>query len=297
MILENCFVSPLTTQQLLWNADKQALFTADGQESYPFKEGVFNLLPQTTNKQEKGEFDYADHYQKDAEVFDYFKAWEDPAAVHENQRLHEMILAQAPVSAKRILDVGCGSAWVARHFQDKDVKVYSMDISSINPKKAVDRYPFDGHYGIIADVFHLPFAAGTFDYIVASEIIEHVADPAAFLRSLLQVLAPNGHLVVTTPHDEKRAYSLCIHCNQPTPHHAHLHCFTADSIRNLLPANVRAGATTKTFMNKLLLHGRTHPILRRLGFRLWRMIDSMANLLIPKTARLMMVVKRGEVVR
>jgi SAM-dependent methyltransferase len=293
MIPENCFVSPRTAQQLVWNAAKQALFTEDGLESYPLRNGVFELLPKEENLAAKDGFDYADHYQKDAELFDYFQAWEDPAAVHENQRLHEMILAQMPAQSSRVLDVGCGSAWLASYFKDKKaISVYSMDISSVNPRKAVAKYPFEGHFGVIADVFHLPFAAGTFDFIVASEIIEHVADPAAFLRCLLHVLAPGGCLVVTTPHNEKLAYSLCVHCNKPTPHHAHLHTFTADSIRDLLPASVRPAAVTKTFMNKVLLHGRTHPLLSRLSFRLWRTIDRLTNLLIPKTARLMMIVRR-----
>ncbi|MEL7221744.1 MAG: methyltransferase domain-containing protein, partial [Bacteroidota bacterium] len=279
MTADNCFISPLNGQELQWDKEKQALISADQQESYPLQDGVYYLLPKSTLHTDEATFDYQDHYQKDAEIFDYFKAWEDPAAVHENQRLHEMILTQAPAKVSRVLDVGCGSAWVARYFQDKEVAVFSMDISSVNPRKAVVLYPFDKHYGIHADVFHLPFKTGTFDYIIASEIIEHVPDPAAFVRCLLPILAPGGKLVVTTPHDEKRAYSLCIHCNQPTPHHAHLHSFTAESIRELLPANVRPAATTTTFMNKLLLHGRTHPLLSKFGFGLWKWVDKLANLL------------------
>uniref|UniRef100_UPI003D6A0DF3 class I SAM-dependent methyltransferase n=1 Tax=Lewinella sp. TaxID=2004506 RepID=UPI003D6A0DF3 len=218
--------------------------------------------------------------------------WEDPAAVHENERLHEMILAQAPRKVSRVLDVGCGSAWVAAYFANKGAEVYSMDISTVNPEKAVGNYPFSGHYGVVADVFHLPFQENTFDLIVASEIIEHVADPAMFLRSLLPALTADGVLVVTTPHAEKLAYSLCIHCNQPTPHHAHLHSFTEASIRELLPVPLRAGATTRTFMNKVLLHARTHILLKHLPFAVWRIIDRVANVIVPKTARLMLVVRR-----
>jgi hypothetical protein len=97
---------------------------------------------------------------------------------------------------------------------------------------------------------------------------------------------------VTTPHAEKLAYSLCIHCNQPTPHHAHLHSFTAESIRELLPVPLRAGARASTFMNKVLLHARTHVFLKYLPFSLWRVVDRVANVFIPKTARLMLVVQR-----
>jgi 2-polyprenyl-3-methyl-5-hydroxy-6-metoxy-1,4-benzoquinol methylase len=287
------FKDPQTGIPLYWSTVGEELVSEAGERCYTLESGVLNLLPKQTKSEDKEtSFDYQDHYQKDAEAFDYFAGWEDPAAVHENQRLHQMILAEAPASIKRVLDVGCGAAWVAAHFQNSNAEVYSMDISTVNPEKAVRKYPFPGHFGVVADVFRLPFQASSFDLIVASEIIEHVADPAAFLASLLPALAPGGVLVVTTPHNEKLAYSLCIHCNQPTPHHAHLHSFTADSIRELLPSNLRAGARTKTFMNKFLLHGRTHPLLKHLPFSLWRMVDGGASFFLPKTARLMLVVRR-----
>jgi len=173
-------------------------------------------------------------------------------------------------------------------------EVFSLDVSTVIPQKALARYPFPGHFGVVADVFHLPFADATFDYIIASEIIEHVADPAAFLRCLLTVLAPGGRLVVTTPHAEKIAHSLCIHCNQPTPHHAHLHSFTQESLRQLLPKPVQGSAQTKVFMNKLLLYGRTHRLLKQVPFRVWQRIDRLANFFVPKTARLLLTVDRRD---
>ena len=290
---KSVFQDPVSGQPLYWDSSGEILSTEDGSTTYVLDQGVVELLPvKKEAQQEKPSFDYYDHYQKDAEAFDYFSSWEDPASVHENERLHQMILAQAPSKIGRVLDVGCGAAWVAAHFSSHGAEVYSMDISTVNPKKALDKYPFQGHYGLVADVFHLPFQENTFDLIVASEIIEHVADPSLFLASLLPALAPGGVLVVTTPHAEKLAYSLCIHCNQPTPHHAHLHSFTAASIRELLPVPLRAGARTSTFMNKVLLHARTHVLLKHLPFSLWRMVDRVANVFIPKTARLMLVVQR-----
>lgn len=284
------FRHPDTGLPLFWSADRKSLHGQNGRLFFTQKNGCLRLLPEQA---EKGDFAYREHYQADAEVFDYYAGWEDPAAVHENQRLHQMILQHSPQQPARVLDVGCGSAWVAAHFSNSGVEVYSMDISTVNPEKALQKYPFSSHHGVVADVFNLPFQEETFDFIVASEIIEHVPEPAQFLAQLLPALASGGVLVVTTPHAEKLAYSLCVHCNRPTPHHGHLHSFTANALRDLLPAPLRAGARTYTFVNKLLLHARTHIVLRHFPFWLWRFVDRFASFFVRKTSRLMLVVKRA----
>jgi SAM-dependent methyltransferase len=45
----------------------------------------------------------------------------------------------------------------------------------------------------------LPFAAGSFDRVVASEVLEHVADDVAALAELHRVTRPGGTLAVTVP--------------------------------------------------------------------------------------------------
>lgn len=45
----------------------------------------------------------------------------------------------------------------------------------------------------------LPFEPNTFDYLLNSEGIEHLADQMAFLAECQRVLKPGGRLVVTTP--------------------------------------------------------------------------------------------------
>src|SRR6185503_15212558 len=169
-------------------------------------------------------FDYLGHYATDAEMFDYFEA-RSGATEHSERRLREMIQTFIPAGTKTILDVGCGSAWIAKTYLPKGVEVISLDASVTNPKKAVTKYPSPHHAGVAADAFHLPFRDGSIECIVAAEIIEHVTDPAAFVNELYRVLAPGGKLVVSTPYKELLRYELCIHCNKLTPVNAHLHSF------------------------------------------------------------------------
>lgn len=45
----------------------------------------------------------------------------------------------------------------------------------------------------------LPFADNSFDYIVCSEVVEHVPEREKMISEFNRVLAPGGHLVLTTP--------------------------------------------------------------------------------------------------
>lgn len=45
----------------------------------------------------------------------------------------------------------------------------------------------------------LPFASGTADAVLFSEVIEHLVDPDAALDELRRVLRPGGHLLLSTP--------------------------------------------------------------------------------------------------
>jgi SAM-dependent methyltransferase len=51
-----------------------------------------------------------------------------------------------------------------------------------------------------ASVVELPFAAASFDAVVLSEVLEHLADDRRALGEAFRVLAPGGLLVVTVPH-------------------------------------------------------------------------------------------------
>ena len=49
------------------------------------------------------------------------------------------------------------------------------------------------------DALALPFADGTFDRVIASEVLEHIPDDTAAMRELARVLRPGGSMAVTVP--------------------------------------------------------------------------------------------------
>jgi len=224
------------------------------------------------------DFNYIEHYQKDAVAFDYFEERRG-ATKHDERRVREYIISKVPKNVQSILDVGCGSGWVAKTFIKRRVKVHSLDITKINPSKALELYPSQKHFGVVADSFHLPFADSSFDCVIASEIIEHVVDPAAFIKEVFRVVSRGGKLIITTPYREKLMYYLCIHCNQMTPVHAHIHSFDEKMLGGYYKGNDLESFKFKTFGNKLLIFLRTYIVLQFLPFWLWRLKDRIANLI------------------
>ncbi len=226
-------------------------------------------------------FDYKKHYTLDAEQFDYFEA-RPPVVSHSERRLAEWILSLLPRGAKSVLDVGCGRAWVAATLCPKGVEVCSMDISPTNVEKALARYPFPNHRGAVGDGFNLPFDDESFDCVIASEVVEHVPDPEAFVQSLFRVVKKGGALILSTPYKEKIRYELCIHCHQLTPVNAHLHSFDEHRLTSLYSGNDLHRVEWHAFNNKLLLFLRTYLVLQFFPFTLWKLVDKLATLVFNK---------------
>jgi len=236
-------------------------------------------------------FNYLEHYQTDANEFDYFEN-RTGATEHDERRVHEYIMSNVPSKIKSILDVGCGSAWVAKNYLKKNINVYSLDISFTNPKKALKEYPAINHFGITSDSYNLPFLDNSFDCIIASEIIEHVLYPDKFIKELIRALKPRGELIITTPYKEVIRYSLCIHCNQKTPINAHINSFDENALLSLYKGSDLDSVKWQTFGNKLLIFIRTYVILKFFPFWLWKVKDKFANFIYNKPVHIIVIYKK-----
>lgn len=213
--------------------------------------------------------DHIAHYRIDAEQFDYFELQTGPDA-DATQRIRDGVLHAARIPADAlVLDAGSGNGWLGRSVPQ--ARVVSVDLGLRNLQRIRDTDPTARV--VCADLTRLPFRDGAFARIVASEVIEHVPDPSAVVREAARCLAHAGRLTVSTPYKERLRYSLCVHCNRPTPANAHLHSFDEHRHRAIAREAGLEDVRTTPIQNRLFIASRLSWLLRFLPYRLWRIVD------------------------
>lgn len=99
-----------------------------------------------------------------------------------------------------LLDVGCGTGiMVTLPLASIGYRITGIDLDrdSIDTAQGLNTYP--NAVFRHADAASLLPAGEGYDVIIASEVLEHQADPLAFVRTLRALLQPEGILVLTTP--------------------------------------------------------------------------------------------------
>ena len=106
--------------------------------------------------------------------------------------------SRTPLEGKTALDVGCGAGLLAEPLARLSAKVTGIDAA---PEVIAVAQEHAARQGLSIDyrAADVQGLEGQFDLITCMEVIEHVADPAAFVKALAQRLAPNGLLIMSTP--------------------------------------------------------------------------------------------------
>lgn len=145
-----------------------------------------------------------------------------------------------------VIDVGCGAG---RHSfeafrRGADVVAFDQSAEDLNDVDAILQAMADQGEApasakaeaVKGDALELPYADGTFDVVMASEILEHVPADDRAIAELVRVLKPGGRLAVTVPRwlPEKVCWLLSdeYHANEG----GHIRIYRADELQAKITA-------------------------------------------------------------
>ncbi len=123
-------------------------------------------------------------------------------------------------AAAELLDVGCGTAWLADHFE----RYTGIEASS----EAVGIARGHGRNVIHGDIDErLPFADASFDGAVLKDVLEHVSRPVDLVQEVRRVLRPGARVYACSPDAQRWVWD----------DYTHRRPFTTKSFRLLFADN------------------------------------------------------------
>lgn len=119
----------------------------------------------------------------------YTRSKDDP----KYRKIWSQLLSLPPAS---ILDVGCTNGALLEPFLHKGWRCSGFELCAEPANEARTK----GIDVVVGDASQgLPYSDGSFDVVIAGEIIEHMIDDVSFLKELRRVSRDQGTVVVTTP--------------------------------------------------------------------------------------------------
>jgi len=117
---------------------------------------------------------------------------------------------------KRIFDYGFGPGTFFRYCP-KSSHLYGVEIDPTCVSEVSGMLADQGFSHVdlrplqIEDWEHHPLLQETYDLVICSHVLEHLPDPARFLRRIKECLAPRGHFVGLVPINERRQDARHLH--------------------------------------------------------------------------------------
>ncbi|NQV73960.1 class I SAM-dependent methyltransferase [bacterium] len=118
--------------------------------------------------------------------------------------LAKKVLSESQLSGK-LLDVGCFDGGFLRYVVESssDWVPYGVELNV----EAALRAKGHGIEMVGSDADHVE-GIGTYDAVVSFDVIEHLTDPSAFLKSLTQLVRPGGLIMISTGNVDAPSWKL-----------------------------------------------------------------------------------------
>lgn len=122
------------------------------------------------------------------------------------------LTAPLPFAGLRVLDIGCGGGLLSEPMARLGADVVGADAA---PRNIPVAQIHAEQSGLVIDYRHttaeaLAEAGEQFDVVLNMEVVEHVSDPAAFLRACHDLLRPGGLMVCSTLNRNAKSFAMAI---------------------------------------------------------------------------------------
>ncbi|MCC5970172.1 MAG: bifunctional 2-polyprenyl-6-hydroxyphenol methylase/3-demethylubiquinol 3-O-methyltransferase UbiG [Pararhodobacter sp.] len=122
------------------------------------------------------------------------------------------LTGRLPFEGLRLLDIGCGGGLLAEPMARLGATVVGADAAERNIPVAQLHAE---HSGLKIDYRHtsaedLAAAGEQFDVVLNMEVVEHVADPLAYLTACQELLKPGGLMICSTINRNAKSFAMAI---------------------------------------------------------------------------------------
>lgn len=157
----------------------------------------------------------------------------------------------------KFLDFGCGRGDLTERIMkiNPSMKLTGVDVSKIALQQASKRFP-KGKFFIVEDGEKLPFNDDSFDFIVATDVLEHVYNTKHTFKELYRVLKQNGTFFISVPYHGmiKNIIATLIAFDEYfKPTQEHIRFYTKKNLKSSLK-------TTGFQIKKFGFYGRIYPL-------------------------------------
>jgi SAM-dependent methyltransferase len=133
-----------------------------------------------------------------------------------------------------VLNIGAGDGYFERCAKSRGWTIHSLDPDA----QAIARLQAQGIEAHVGTVEDLPLADASLDFVVVSEVLEHLTDDQCeqALARIHQALKPRGRIIGTVPHAEnlREQEVVCPQCANRFHRWGHQRAFTLPQVSELL---------------------------------------------------------------
>jgi 2-polyprenyl-3-methyl-5-hydroxy-6-metoxy-1,4-benzoquinol methylase len=137
--------------------------------------------------------DVARIYQNVDEDHFYVASKADRIATCERDLL-KMERVVAPANSRKLIDVGCSYGLFLDAAKKNGWETHGVELSDYQRAEAAKNHSMCG-----SELKNCGYADGSFDVLTMFDVVEHLADPAGFIKDAYRVIKPGGYFIACTP--------------------------------------------------------------------------------------------------